>query len=49
MGKIETVTISLPSEMMDEIRKLSVRDFRSISKQITYLLSISLNQEKKLV
>jgi hypothetical protein len=46
MNKSETITISIPRDMMDKIRKLAEQDFRSISKQITFLLSVSLNQIK---
>ena len=45
MTKIETVTISLTRDMMDIIRKLSVNNYRSISKQIGYLLSQAIKAE----
>jgi hypothetical protein len=45
MTKIETVTISLTRDMMDIIRKLSINNYRSISKQIGYLLSQAIKAE----
>ena len=45
MNKVETVTIALTSDMMDIIRKMSARDFRSINKQIAYLLSQAIKAE----
>ena len=45
MTKIETVTISLSRDMMDIIRKLSLDNYRSISKQIGFLLSQAIKAE----
>jgi hypothetical protein len=47
MTKIETVTISLSRDMMDIIRKLSLDNYRSISKQIGYLLNQAIKAESE--
>ena len=47
MTKIETVTISLSRDMMDIIRKLSLDNYRSISKQIGFLLSQAIKAESE--
>lgn len=39
MNKTETITIKISTEMMDLIRKESVKGFRSISKQIGFMLN----------
>jgi hypothetical protein len=49
MTKIETVTISLTRDMMDIIRKLSLDNYRSISKQIAYLLSQAIKAESEAI
>ena len=45
MTKIETVTISLSRDMMDIIRKLSADNYRSLSKQIAYLIAQAIKAE----
>jgi hypothetical protein len=45
MVKVETVTIALSSDMMDIIRKMALKDYRSINKQIGYLLSQAIKAE----
>ena len=45
MTKVETVTIALNSDMMDIIRKMALKDYRSINKQIGYLLSQAIKAE----
>jgi hypothetical protein len=45
MTKIETVTISLDRDMMDIIRKLSQDNYRSLSKQIAFLIAQAIKAE----
>ena len=45
MVKVETVTIALSSDIMDIIRKMALKDYRSINKQISYLLSQAIKAE----
>jgi hypothetical protein len=45
MNKVETVTIALSSDMMDIIRKAALKDYRSINKQIAYLLNQAIKAE----
>ena len=47
MNKTEAITIALNSQTLDEIRKLAEKNYRSISKQIAYMLNNSIQQEKE--
>ena len=42
MSKTETITISLDSATLDTIRKLAQVNYRSINKQIQYVISLGL-------
>lgn len=42
MSKLETITISLDSATLDTIRKLAQGNYRSINKQIQYIISLGL-------
>jgi hypothetical protein len=42
----ENITITINGDMLDSIRKLADKNFRSINKQIVYFLSIALQDEK---
>jgi len=47
MNKTEAITIAMDSQTLDEIRKLANKNYRSISKQIAYMLNNSIQQEKE--
>jgi hypothetical protein len=50
MVKKENLTITIDGDMLDSIRKLADKNFRSINKQIVFWLSIALQknlEEKK--
>jgi len=47
MNKTEAITIALSSQTLDEIRKLAENNYRSISKQIAFMLNNSIQQEKE--
>ena len=42
----ENITITIDGDMLDSIRKLANKNFRSINKQIVFWLSIALQDEK---
>jgi hypothetical protein len=42
-----TITITIEPEKLDEIRKLAVKEYRTVNKQIAYLIDIALEDEKK--
>ena len=44
MNKTETITIALDKDLMDTIRKEAVKDFRSINKQIAFLITKALKE-----
>ena len=42
MSKLETITITLDAATLDTIRKLAQANYRSINKQIQYIISLGL-------
>lgn len=42
MSKLETITISLDRQTLDGIRKLAQSNYRSINKQIQFIISLGL-------
>lgn len=42
MTKLETITISLDSATLDTIRKLAQDNYRSINKQIQFIIALGL-------
>jgi hypothetical protein len=42
MSKLETITISLDRQTLDSIRKLAQLNYRSINKQIQFIISLGL-------
>jgi hypothetical protein len=44
MSKTENITISVDRATLDTIRKMAQVNFRSINKQIQFLISLALNQ-----
>jgi hypothetical protein len=46
MGKKENLTITLDGVMLDAIRKIADKNFRSINKQVVYWLSMAIQDEK---
>jgi len=47
MVKAETITIKLSIETLDAIRKQALSNYRSISKEIAYILDNALKAESK--
>jgi hypothetical protein len=45
MTKAEVITISIKADTLDAIRKLAVSNYRSISKQIAYMLDNAITAE----
>lgn len=41
MTKTDTVTLAIPSELMDLIRNMANEEYRSINKQVIYLLNLA--------
>lgn len=41
MTKTDTVTLSIPSELMDLIRNMATEEYRSVNKQVIYLLNLA--------
>jgi len=47
MTKAETITIKLNSDTLEEVRKLALKDYRSISKQIAFIIDGFISNQKK--
>jgi len=45
MSKLSTLTIAIKSETLDKVRTLSVKNYRSLSKQIALILETFLTQQ----
>lgn len=47
MSKLSTLTIAINTPTLDKIRALSVKNYRSLSKQIALILETFLNEQGK--
>jgi hypothetical protein len=47
MTKSETITIKLNSDTLEEVRRLALKDYRSISKQIAFIIDGFISNQKK--
>jgi hypothetical protein len=45
MSKLSTLTIAIKTETLENIRTLSVKNYRSLSKQIALILETFLSQQ----
>jgi hypothetical protein len=45
MSKLSTLTIAIKTETLDKVRTLSVKNYRSLSKQIALILETFLTQQ----
>jgi len=41
-----TITITLDPDTLDEIRQRAVKNYRTVNKEIAYLISLGIEQEK---
>jgi len=47
MNKSEVITIRIDSKLMDRIREESVKNYRTIAKEVAFIINESLNNKGK--